>query len=359
MTTAGIATRTFVAVPLTLGAQAALMTGLALHAGMTGASLLWPAAMCALGTAIAFVVLGPLRRDLRALRAHGEAPSAPGTRTHVMETEEGRALLSSAMLLQARGAELSTHDAHAREALADAELLRVRFVSAMGHDLRGPLNAILGFAELLVMDDHDAVAAAQRPAVDHIRQAATDLLALLEHILQWAKIEAGQLVLERADVALDEVLAEARQAALDRAGSRELRIDTTTATGLPRASVDRALLVQALLGLFDHAIRSAGPSALTVRRALAAGVTGATALRLELHDPSLRVRSEDHDTFFEAFRPSYEPSGRRVAGLGLGPSLARAVLRAHGGDVWFASDANSGTTFTVELPTLASPSPAP
>jgi signal transduction histidine kinase len=62
------------------------------------------------------------------------------------------------------------------------------------------------------------------------------------------------------------------------------------------------------------------------------------------------VREADQAGFFEAFRPSYAPSGRRVAGLGLGPALARALIQAHGGSVWFVSQADTGTTFTLELP---------
>jgi signal transduction histidine kinase len=73
-------------------------------------------------------------------------------------------------------------------------------------------------------------------------------------------------------------------------------------------------------------------------------------VRIELNDPELHVRAADHDSFFEAFRPSYAPSGRRVTGLGLGPALARALVRAHGGEVWFASRADKGTTFSAEFP---------
>jgi two-component system sensor histidine kinase BaeS len=113
--------------------------------------------------------------------------------------------------------------------------------------------------------------------------------------------------------------------------------------------------VQALLGLLDHAVRTDGnpPVTVTTEEVAADGSSPAGA-RVTLRDPGLRVRDQDQPGFFEAFRPSFEPSGRRVPGLGVGPAVARALIRAHGGDVWFASDAERGTTFTLDLPALSS-----
>src|SRR6185295_6070068 len=107
----------------------------------------------------------------------------------------------------------------------DLEKLRARFIAAMSHDLRGPLNTILGFAELLVMEGHDEVAPEQRPAVDHIRQSAHDLLALLDNTLDWARIDSGQLALDRTEVGLDEALAETCAQATTRSGARGLAIE--------------------------------------------------------------------------------------------------------------------------------------
>ena len=237
----------------------------------------------------------------------------------------------------------------------DKEHLRARFVASMGHDLRGPLNTILGFAELLVMEQHDAVAPEQRPAVDHIRQSAQDLLSLLDNTLDWARIEARQLVLDPTELLLDEALEEACAQAAVRAGARQLSIvfggERHAAL---RVRADRTRLVQALLGLLDHAVRTDGNPPVTVRAEVMTdtGSGGSSRARVTLLDPGLRVRDEDHAGFFEAFRPSFEPSGRRVPGLGVGPAVARALIRAHGGDVWFTSDPERGTTFTFELPTL-------
>jgi signal transduction histidine kinase len=75
-------------------------------------------------------------------------------------------------------------------------------------------------------------------------------------------------------------------------------------------------------------------------------------LRLEIFDPGLEIRAEDHTAVFDAFRPSHAPTGQRIAGLQLGTSVARSLMRAHGGDVSFESRPGRGTTFVATLPLL-------
>jgi signal transduction histidine kinase len=308
------------------------------------------AGLCALP--VAWLLLEPLQADLDEV-AHvagtdsGAAAPATSTRTH-----EVAELMSAVRQLRARSDGLLDLQLNARRQVEGAERLRTSFLAAMGHDLRGPLNAIIGFSELLVMDDHDAVAVAQRPSVDIIRRSAHDLMVLLDQILDWAKLEAGQLGLERNPVALEAVIAEAVAEARARAADRGLQVELDVAPALPVLQADAERLRQALLGLLDHATRVAGRPTVHLRvRLLGPDDLQGERIQIELRDPQLRIRDADRDTFFQAFRPSYEPTGRRLGGLGLGPALARALLRAHGGTVWLSSRADTGTTFTAELPT--------
>jgi two-component system, OmpR family, sensor histidine kinase VicK len=134
--------------------------------------------------------------------------------------------------------------------------------------------------------------------------------------------------------------------ALDRSGARGLRVDVEVDPGLGRLCVDADRFVQALLGLMDHAVRAMpGPSVRV--HALREAEGGA---RFEVIDTGLEIRKQDRAHIFAAFRPSFAPTGQRVAGLHLGTSLARALIRAHGGDVWFESRPDQGTTFVASLP---------
>jgi signal transduction histidine kinase len=216
----------------------------------------------------------------------------------------------------------------------------------MSHDLRTPLNAILGFSDLLSLDKRRAWTPAQQRSLVIVHERAVDLAALVDDMIDWAKLEAGELALKLELVRVSALVERARSAALQRSGVRGLELSVHVT---PEADVlvhaDPARCVQALLGLLDHAIRSQpGPSVqIRVQRR-------AAHVQVVVDDQGLQIRPEDQPGVFDAFRPSYAPTGQRIAGLQLGPAVARSLLRAHGGDVWFESRPGRGTTFTAELP---------
>jgi signal transduction histidine kinase len=328
--------------------------GLVLGAHADALLLLRLAGVLLFGAAVTTFVLRPLRADLALVEAianNGDS-AARESAFDSPQTAESGALFDGLMLVRARSRELESVEQGARRSLEEAERLRASFVAAMAHDLRGPLNSVIGFSDLLVMEGQDAVAASQRPSVELIRRSGQDLLVLIEQILDWAKLEAGQLTLTKSTVELEQVIASATHEAVARSADRGLRIERQLAADLPTVQADPERLAQALLGLMDHATRAADrPRVSITARVVEASEGRPRRVQLELRDPQLHVREADQGSFFEAFRPSYAPSGRRLAGLGLGPALGRALIRAHGGEVWFASRGDTGTTFTVELPT--------
>ena len=345
--------RALVLLSAMLALNGALLSAMALgaRAPLSVASVLLSFAVLA-GTVLAgYFALAPLRADLNAVqRAVAERGPSP-VEHDAPRAAETEALLAGLLRLRARMDELEKISTKARNEAEEAERLRASFLAAMGHDLRGPLNSILGFAELLVMPGVDAVAPSQRASVDIIRRRASDLLVLLDQILDWAKFEAGQIDLELEPLSLSSVITEAASEAMMRSAERGLYVQCSVADDLPAVRGDRQRLQQALLGLLDHGTRAPDRPRVTLSAWLARDERSKLSVRIEVRDPSLCIREADHQSFFEALRPSYAPSGKRVAGLGLGPALARALIRAHGGEVWFSSQADTGTTFAVELPT--------
>lgn len=221
---------------------------------------------------------------------------------------------------------------------------RLQFVASMGHDLRSPLNAMLGFADLLQMtagpDD-----AAQADSVEVIHQRTSDLLVLIDDMLMWAKLESGGLTLRASEVAVPVLLQRASELATARSGARGLTVQRHCPPSLPAVAVDTERVVQAIVALLHDAVHATRPA--TVK--LAARLTR-DGVVVEVHDPQLLVRSADQDAFFEPFRPSFAPSGQRVAGLGVGMACARAFIRAHGGELSLTTEAGRGTTFAMVLP---------
>jgi signal transduction histidine kinase len=229
----------------------------------------------------------------------------------------------------------------------DADVaLGLAYIAAMSHDLRTPLNAILGFSDLLSLDKRRAWTPAQQRSCMIVHERAVDLAALVDDMIDWAKLEAGELTLKLEPIRVSALVEQAHSAALQRSGARGLQLSVhVTPDSDVLVHADPARCVQALLGLLDHAIRSnPGPSVqIRVQRR-------AAFVQIVVDDQGLQIRTEDQQSVFDAFRPSYAPTGQRIAGLQLGPAVARSLLRAHGGDVWFESRPGRGTTFTAALP---------
>lgn len=329
--------------PLALSALAlALVTGWPVGGPPVARVLAASLGVGVLATLVATAVTAGLSRDLAAVRELSTAykRSQPGA---AAGTVEGAALLDALHRLLARADALTAQQARAREDIEAAERLRTSFVATMGHDLKNPLNAIVGFADLLALDA--GTASSQRGSIGLIRRSAHDLLVQLDHILLWAKLEAGRLALEPEPVAVEMLLRRVASTAHERSAERGLTVRVHCPPGLPLAQVDTRRVVEAILSLMDHAVRAAdGPQV-----ELSARADGERAV-VTIHDRSLEIRRADIRRFFEPFRPSHAPSGRRIAGMGLGPALGRALIRAHGGDVSFESRPELGTRFTVLLP---------
>ncbi len=300
------------------------------------------------GAGFAYAHTRALVRELARLSAELRAPSSRPSRLTASTFRESQLLrVELGALLQVVLNAEATRDAE--RARTDAPLsLRVRFVAAMGHDLRSPLNAMLGFSDLLALERNSGWNTQQKHSLEILRDRTRDLLGLIDDMIDWAKLEAGELLFDLHQHAAPRLVERAIDLAKQRSGARGLRASVELEPGLPAVHVDEARVVQALLGLMDNAAKSDGSPGLTVR---ASRVKGEPLVKIEVVDVQLEIRETDRAHMFNAFRPSFAPSGRRIAGLSLGTAMARALIRAQGGDVWFEGRPERGTTFAVTLPT--------
>lgn len=244
----------------------------------------------------------------------------------------------------------------ARASVQELQRSKMLFMASMSHDLRSPLNSILGFGELLQQSGERSFNDAQRESVRLIARSGEELLRLLNDVLDSARYEAGRLQLRPAWTPSVEILTEAVRQAREMVADDELEIVAELQPGLPPVHVDRERIVQAVVGLFRHAARAmSGGTIRMYARVAPDPVTGAEQLRVDVVDRSGGIRDEDRERIFEAFREVTSASGRRIGGLGLSLSLARALVRAHGGDVWLDNEPGRGTTFTVAIPVAPAP----
>ncbi len=256
--------------------------------------------------------------------------------------------------LRRRSRELAADAAAAQRAkmdIEDARQLRSRFMASMSHELRSPLNSIVGFGQILEDGIDGELMPAQLESVLMIKRAAEELILLLTDTLDLARLEAGKLRLRFEWVPSVEILTEAVRRGRAIVEGRDVEIEAELQPGLPPVYADRDRIVQAVVALFRHAAASMQKTTVRLRARAALGPPGpAHQLRVEFYDAVGALPEEEVERIFEAFREIAAPAGRRVGGLGMALSLSRSLVRLHGGDVWADGVQGAGTILCVALP---------
>lgn len=304
--------------------------------------------LAAATAALTFLLRRRVVQDLQQLVHELDEKALPDLTSLHPRTATGRDLADRLQVLLTRAQQALREGERVRAEIERAQSLRVGFVASMGHDLRGPLSSMLGFAELLLHDESPE-AETQRKSVQTIFQRTMDLLTLIDEMLDWARMEAGRISLVPAPLSCPQVLSEVRALAEKRSAGRGLQVHTEALGTLPEVQGDLRHLARAIVAVLGDAIVAGSQEPVVIRAEPAA--EGGVAIRV--HDPTLLIREEDRTRFFEAFRPSYAPSGKRISGLGLGAACAKALIDAHGGELSFESTRAEGTIFRIWLPPAA------
>jgi signal transduction histidine kinase len=240
--------------------------------------------------------------------------------------------------------------ARGRERMIDAresaQRMRDLFLASMSHDLRSPLNGILGFVALL--QKHN-LKAAQMESLEIIDRRGRELLELIENILDAAKIEAGKLDLARDWIAPAEILATAvrrgRELALEKGGQVEVRGELQQ--GLRPMWVDGPRLTQAVINLVANAVKFCDRGVVRVRfsKIVRDQMEG---VRIDVEDQGRGIPEKELNQIFDAFRQPIR--SRRHGGLGLGLTMTRALVELHNGRIDVESSPEHGSVFTLWLP---------
>ncbi len=311
--------------------------------------------------ALSLFVGGLLGRDLArdvaqlAGRIAAIGTKAPGSRpplAAIPQFSDLRALSAALNELLVRIAEIHVTQFVAIEKTLAADRVKMQFLANVSHDLRSPLNAILGFSELLLRDTQGPIEGRTRTALQTIHRAGTELLHLIDEVLDLAKLEAGRISLHRED-SMPALLVHGAIQEVRRAGVPELRIESELQAGLPTIWVDPHRLQQAIQHLLRFSLQNLGAGEVTVRVSTEAIPEGAQRdgarrmLLIRIADTGRGLEGEEVGQLFVGFR---RKSG--VKGLGLGVPLAKALIEMHGGTLQVFSTPGVGTTFAADLPVL-------
>jgi signal transduction histidine kinase len=227
----------------------------------------------------------------------------------------------------------------AREA---TERMRGLLLASMSHDLKAPLNAVLGFAELV---GRNPLTEPQKESLAIIEQRGRELLMLIDTILDSARVEAGELEVSPEPTHVGDVVMSSVLEARDLAVGTDVQIQGEIQPGMPTLLVDGTRIVQALTAVVMTAARFTDKGVVPVRATLPD--TGER-LRIEVETSGEGLPVGEREKIFDAFKSA--ESARRHGGLGLGLQLARSILEIHAGTIEVDNTDRGGMVFRIWLP---------
>jgi signal transduction histidine kinase len=236
---------------------------------------------------------------------------------------------------------------HQLEALKQADRMKNEFLSVISHELRTPMNGIMGFISIL----EDGLAGPMSPTQQDYLRKATDnserLMSLVANLLDMSRIQAGKFLVDLHPMALAPVLRDVLAGLSAPARTRPM-INRVPAD-LPAVKADGLRVAQVLNILLDNAVKFSGPSdTITVRACVADG-----AVRCEIEDTGIGIGKQDLDGLFALFTQVDMSATRLKGGTGLGLVLAKGMVEAQGGTIGVESRAGEGSTFWFTLPIAA------
>ena len=263
------------------------------------------------------------------------------------------ALGAQTAVVAERRAVMAEHEALAErlsstvEALRSASAAKSDFVASMSHEFRTPLSAIIGFSDLMTTEPRDGdLVTVPMEWVNHIQRGGQHLLALVNDVLDLARVEAGRLDLRPEPIDVGHAVTEAVNGLQPLADRKRLAVQIGVSHLIVTA--DRGRFRQVLYNLISNAIKYT-PERGSI---LVSGFQEGDEVRIAVSDSGVGIAAEDHGRVFEEFRQVGDPAERQP-GSGLGLAVTKRLAEAHGGRIELVSARGEGSTFTLVLPAPA------
>lgn len=229
--------------------------------------------------------------------------------------------------------------------LEKANRLKSEFLASMSHELRTPINALIGYASLMLDRIYGELTPRQEEGLNRIQGAAQHLLALINDILDLAKIEAGRMPLHLDDVTLSDIVTEISQQIEPLVKKKSLSFNVEMPPKPLTLHTDRTKVKQILLNLLSNAVKFTHKGGIWVTIS-----KDEEDLRFDVRDTGIGIKQSDIESMWEDFRQVDQSRTREFGGTGLGLSITRKLVDALGGHVFAESVFGKGSTFTVVLP---------
>lgn len=230
--------------------------------------------------------------------------------------------------------------------LQETARLKSHFLAIMSHELRSPMNAIIGFSQLLLRQSHDSLNKSQKNMVERILNSGRHLLTLIDDILDFSKIEAGRLELKLEEFNLAELVTATTEELRSLAEQKKLALQVHLNLQNHYIVNDSSRLRQILVNLLSNAIKFTDSGSVQ----LEVWELPSDRLAIVVKDTGIGIAETDTEHIFEEFRQLNQTLTRKHGGTGLGLAITNRLVRMMQGTITVESKVGQGSTFRVELP---------
>ncbi len=232
------------------------------------------------------------------------------------------------------------------ERLREVDRLKSQFLANMSHELRTPLNSIIGYSEILLDGDDGELSEEAVEDVETIHNSGRHLLSLINDVLDLAKIEAGEMRLDRVACDVVKIANDVVHASQVLMGTKTLTLSVETIGDIHLAHADPVRVRQILMNLVSNAIKFTERGGVVIRLQ----PSGANRLEVSVTDTGMGIPQDLLGAVFEQFRQVDGSSTRRAGGTGLGLTITRHLVHMHQGEIMVESVVGQGSTFRFTLP---------
>jgi signal transduction histidine kinase len=297
------------------------------------------------------------KADITATRLRRRIHSALRVYQAEQATRQAKlALEASNALLRQKNHELERHrqriEAQNRELLR-AVRLKSEFVATISHELRTPMNSILGFAQVLSRKSHGALSSYQSKMVQRIETNARHLMSLIDNLLDFSTAETGQIALQSKPFNLStlvaDVVTDARQLVQQKALTLKLDDQLSNATWLG----DSTRMRQILVNLLSNAIKFTPAGQITIQLSEVTDRDASPAqpmVQIQVSDSGIGIAPESQELIFDTFRQVDQGITRDQGGTGLGLAIVKSLVELMEGSITVESQLGEGACFTLRLP---------